>query len=168
MNTIQSAEPLPGPGFETEVLQEIRDLFQALPKGKAALKIGRVPGHSDWPEPYFEVIPANRNAAAFKGFAVQTDLNLIVGEAAHREYYGFAKGGTVVAGVDWHVEFQLIWAAVVAGGFAEQIYRDSNGKAIGSATRLTVGGKQMIIRNGRRAETLFGRQIAEVRHYEPY
>jgi hypothetical protein len=95
-------------------------------------------------------------------------LNLTIGEAAWREFVGFARGGTVVKGSTWQEEFRWIWLAVVRGSFTEHIYRNSAGKAIGWATKLSVNGKDLVIRNGRRAERLFGRERAERITYEPY
>ncbi len=126
------------------------------------------PGHPEWPEPHFEVIPKNTKAAPFRGAAVVTDLSLTIGEAAWREFYGFARGGTIVRGATWREELRLIWLAVVAGGFTEFVYRNSRGKAIGSATKLLVNGKELVIRNGRRAEGLLQRQRVESITYEPY
>ena len=128
----------------------------------------RVPGHPEWLEPYFEVIPTNPRAARLNGVAVKTDLDLTIGEAARREFVGFARGGTVVKGSTWQEEFRWVWLAVVRGGFTEHIYRNSAGKAIGRATQLSVNGKDVVIRNGRRAERLFGREKAEKITYEAY
>jgi hypothetical protein len=159
--------PCPSSGFEAEVVQELERLVSVLPPGVARLRLGRVPEHPDWPEPYFEVTPTNSKAARLGGIAVVDDLTLIVGEA-EREFVGFARGGTIVRGASWNEELGWIWQAVVAGGFTESVYRDSRGKAIGSTTRLLVNGNDLIIRNGRRAETLFGRKKVERIIYEGY
>jgi len=160
--------PYAFPGFEANLIRELEGLFAALPAGAARLQITRVPSHPEWLEPYFEVIPTNPGAARLKGVAVKTDLDLTIGEAARREFVGFARGGTVVKGSTWQEEFRWIWLAVVRGGFTEHIYRNSAGKSIGSATKLSVNGKDVVIRNGRRAERLFGRERAERISYEPY
>jgi|SRR5271163_902464 hypothetical protein len=159
--------PYPLRGFEADLIHELEKLVADLPDGTAHLRISRAPGHPEWAEPYFEVIPTNPRAAAFKGVAVKTDLNLTIGAAAWREFVGFARGGTVVKGATWQEEFRWIWLAVVKGGFTEHIYRDSAGKAIGWATKLSVNGTDLIIRNGRRTEKLFGREKLESITYEP-
>jgi hypothetical protein len=164
--TADSSYPLPG--FETDLMRELRCLVADLPVDAARLRVTHVPGHPECLEPYFEVIPTNPRAAAFKGVAVKTDLNLTIGAAAWREFVGFARGGTVVKGATWQEEFRWIWLAVVKGGFTEHIYRDSAGKAIGWATKLSVNGTDLIIRNGRRTEKLFGREKLESITYEPY
>jgi hypothetical protein len=138
-----------------------------LPPDVARLRIGRVPGHPDWPEPYFEVIPANPKAARFAGAAVSSDLDLTIGEA-EREFCGFARGGTVVRGASWQQELRWIWEAVVAGGLTQRHYLDSSGKVIGWVGKFVVNGKELVFRNGRRAERLFGRQRLKTVTYEPY
>jgi hypothetical protein len=160
--------PSPLPGFESEFMQELQTLAADLPVGVARLVISRVPGHPDWPEPYFELVPTNPKAARLSGCAVVTDLDLTVGEAAWREFVGFAEGGTVVNGATWQQELRWIWLAIVTGGFTEHVYRDSLGRAIGSTTILDVNKNELLIRNGRRAEKLFGRENVASITYEPY
>jgi hypothetical protein len=160
--------PVIRPGFETDLIHQLECLVGDLPAEAAQLRISRVPGHPEWPEPYFEVTPTNPRAARFKGVVIITDLNLTVGQAAWREFVGFARGGSVVRGSTWQEEFRWIWLAVVRGGFTENVYRSSQGKAIGWATKLSVNGKDMIIRNGRKAERLFGRERLESITYEAY
>ena len=160
--------PYPLPGFEASLLRELECLVADLPAGAARLRISRVPGQPESLEPHFEVIPTNPRAAIFKGSAVRTDLNLTIGEAAWREFVGFSRGGTVLRGSTWQEEFRWIWLAVLRGGFTEYIYRDSLGKAIGWATKLSVNGKDLVIRNGRRTERLFGRERVQGIIYEPY
>jgi hypothetical protein len=160
--------PYPLPGFETDLISEIKCLAAQLPTGTARIQVSRVPGHPEWLEPYFEIIPANSKAARIKGGAIKTDLNLTIGETAWREFVGFARGGTVVKGFSWQEELRGIWQAVVKGGFTENIYRDSKGKAIGWATRLSLGHTDLIIRNGRTAERLLGPKRVERITYEPY
>jgi hypothetical protein len=160
--------PSPLPGFEADLVRELERLVMDLPPNIARLRISRVSGHPEWPEPCFEVIPTNPRAAPFKGVAVVTDLNLTIGEATWREFIGFARGGTVVQGSTWQEEFRWIWLAVVKGGFTEHIYRDSRGKAIGWATKLLVNGKDLIIRNGSKTAGLFRHKRVEAITYEPY
>jgi hypothetical protein len=160
--------PYPLRGFEADLIHELEELVADLPAGTAHLRLSRVPGHPEWLEPCFAVVPMNPRAAPFKGVVVITDLNLTIGEAAWHEFIGFARGGTLVRGATWQDEFRWIWLAVVRGGFTEHIYRDSKGKAIGWATKLSVNGKDLIIRNGRRTERLFGRKNLEMINYEPY
>jgi hypothetical protein len=124
------SSPNPSPGFETDVIREVEGLFSALPSGTATLHVGRVPGHADWPEPYFEVTPTNSKAARFEGIAVADDLTLIIGEA-EREFVGFARGGSIMRGASWQQELRWIWETVLAGGFAQHHYLDSLGKVIG-------------------------------------
>jgi hypothetical protein len=166
--TTRDRPPSPLPGFESDFIREVEGLFANLPTGTASLKISRVPGHEEWPEPYFELTPSNPKASRFAGGPVATDLNLTIGLAAWREFVGFARGSRIVKGATWRQEFRWIWAAVLTGGFTESIYRDSRGEAIGWATKLLVNGKDLIIRNGRRAETFFGRARVERITYEPY
>jgi len=159
--------PRPAPGFETAFIQHLESLVTKLPVNVAHLRIGRVPGHPEWPEPYFEVLPAKTNAARFAGVAVSTDLDLTIGGAA-REFIGFARGGTILRGATWQDELRWIWQAVVAGGFTQHHYLDSRGKVIGWTSKFIVNGKELVFRNGRRRERLFGREKAEVVNYEPY
>jgi hypothetical protein len=156
------------PGFEADLIRELGRLVADLPAGTARLRVGRVPDHPEWLEPYFEVVPTNPSAAPFKGVVVRTDLNLTIGAATWREFIGFARGGTIVHGSTWQEEFCRIWLAVVRGGFTEHIYRDSEGKAIGWATKLSMDGSELVIRNGRKAKRLFGRERVESITYDPY
>jgi hypothetical protein len=164
----KSMQPYPRPGFESELIREVASLFASLPSGTASLKISRVPGHEEWPEPYFELTPTNPKASRFAGVAVNTDLDLTIGQASWREFVGFARGSRIVEGATWQEEFKCIWFSVLAGGFTESIYRDSRGEAIGWATKLKVHDVDLIIRNGRKAETFFGQPIVERISYEPY
>ena len=113
--------PAPVPGLETAILRVVQESFLELPKGVAQLKVGRVPGHADWPNPYFELTPGNPNAATFRGTVVESDLNLTVGQRATREFVGFARGGTILRGRSPEEEFRSIWDAVIAGGFTEEL-----------------------------------------------
>lgn len=155
-------------GFESELISELGRLVADLPEGAARLHIGRVPGHPDWVEPYFEVAPANPRAAPFKGVVVIDDLNLTIGTASFREFFCFARGGTIFKGASWQEEFRWIWLAVVKGGFTENLYRSSNGRVIGWATKLSVNGKDLAIRNGTRFEGLFRSAKVERIKFEPY
>ncbi len=159
--------PEPRPGFEADVIREMTELFAALPHGTASLRVGRVPNHPDWREPCFDVIPANPRAARFRGIAVVDDLTLVIGES-EREFVAFGRGGTVVRGASWAQEFECIWRAVVAGGFSEHRYLNSSGTVIGWGMRLGINGGELILRNGRRSEHLFGRAMPVKVAYEPY
>jgi hypothetical protein len=161
------AKPNPRPGFETEFVDELNDLFSALPSGMAKFHLGRIPGHSDWPEPYFALIPTNSKAARFDGYACVDDLTIGIG-GAEREFAGFAGGGTVVKGASWRDEFRWIWVTVLAGGFTHHHYLDSEESLIGWAGSLMVNGTEVFFRNGRRAERLFGQQRMRKVTYEPY
>lgn len=55
--------PYPLPGFETSLIRQIERLVADLPPDTAQLHISRIPGHPEWAEPYFEVVPANHGAA---------------------------------------------------------------------------------------------------------
>lgn len=160
--------PSPAPGFESALVREVEALVGSLPSGAASLRLGRVPGHPDWPEPHFEVTPANPRAARIDGVAVATDLDLSVGKSS-REFCGFARGGTIVRGATWQQDLRWIWEAVVAGGFIERRFLDSQGKVIAWDSKLVVNGKQVVFRNGRR-EKLFGRAYSKVETvtYEAY
>ncbi len=161
-------QPNPNPGFETEIISEITDLAGALPTGTAELRISRVPGHPEWPEPYFEIIPINPNSAPLRGTAVATDLNLTVGNS-WREFYGFSRGGTVIKRASWQEEIRCIWRAIVAGKFTEHLTLDSSGKVIAWDSTLVVSGKEVVFRNGHRRK-FFGRgqERVETVTYEPY
>lgn len=163
----EAAPPFPGFGFEADLVKEVEGLVRQLPSGTACLRIGRIPGHPEWPEPYFEITPSNPRAARFAGFGVQTDLQLEIAEA-EREFVGFTRGGTVVRGLSWREELRLIWLAVAKGGFAQKIYRDSRGRAIGCSAKLPLDGRVLVLRSGRRAEKLFGRSRVDLVTYEPY
>ncbi len=156
------------PGFESELISELDRHVADLPDGAARLRMSRVPGHPEWAEPYFEVAPTNPRAAPFKGVLVANDLSLTIGIASLREFVGFARGGTIIKGASWQEEFGWIWLATVRGGFTENLYRNSQGKVIGWATKLSVNGKDLIIRNGRRSEGLFRPKKVERINYEPY
>jgi hypothetical protein len=155
-------------GFESELISKLGQLVAELPNGAARLRISRAPGHPEWAEPYFAVVPTNPRAAPFKGILVARDLNLTIGVASFREFAGFARGGTIVKGASWQEEFLWIWQAVVSGGFTEKLYRNSKGKVIGWATKLSVNGRGVVIRNGRRSEGLFRSEKIEQIKYEPY
>jgi len=159
--------PRPAPGFERDLIQEVQNLVAELSVGVARLQIGRVPGHPEWPEPYFEINPSKPTAARFAGVAVASDLDLTIG-AAEREFCGFARGGTIIRGATWQEELRWIWQAVVAGGFTQRHYFDSQGKVIGWATKFMVHDKEIAFRNGRRSERLFGKERIKVVTYEPY
>jgi hypothetical protein len=160
--------PNPRPGFETYLLEEVTSLVAGMPPGTAQLKIGRFPNHPEYTEPYFEIVPANPRAASIKGVGVTDDLNLTIGEAAWRELIGFARGGTIIPGYTWQAEFQSICLAVIKGDFTENVYRNAKGEAIGSALKLPVNGKELVIRHGRKTEKLFGHQRLDTIVYEPY
>lgn len=164
---LANAQPRPRPGFETDFIREVEALVAELSTGVAHLRIGRVPGHPDWPEPYFEVEPSKPNAARFAGVAISTDLDLTIGGAA-REFIGFARGGTISRGASWQVELRWIWQTVVAGGFKQIQYMDSSGNIIGWTAKFAVNGKELVFRNGRRKERLFGVERLKVVTYEPY
>lgn len=155
------------PDFQTDLVGQLEALVGALPEGVAHLSIGRVPGHPEWPEPYFEIIPRNPQAAPVKGTAVATDLDLTVGNS-WREFYGFARGGTIVPGATWQEELRRIWLAVIAGRLTEQLALDSQGEVIGWDSKLVLNGRELIFRNGRRAERLFGPARLKTVTYEPY
>jgi hypothetical protein len=159
--------PSPRPGFEADLVREIESLFTLLPSGVAQLRIGRIKGHPEWTEPDFEITPANPRAARFGGHAVATDLYLSIG-GAEREFVGFASGGNIVRGAKWQQEFRWIWQSVLAGGFTQKHYMDSNGKIIGWATKFLVNGRQVVFRNGRRKERMFALEKVETVTYEPY
>ncbi len=160
--------PSPSPGFETDLIRELEGLVAALPVDAARLRIGRVPDHPEWPEPYFEVIPKNPNAAPLTGAAVATDLNLAVGKGGWREFYGFARGGTIVPKATWQEELRWIWLAVVGGGFTQRLYLDSRGELIGWMTKLVVNGKEVHFINGRWAKKYFSKLTEQIVTYEPY
>lgn len=152
--------------FQTDLVRLLEALVGALPEGVAHLSVGRVPGHPEWPEA-FEIIPRNPQAAPVKGTAVATDLHLTVGNS-RREFYGFARGGTIVPGATWQEELRRIWLAVITGRLTEGLTLDSRGEVIGWDSKLVLNGRELIFRNGRRAERLFGPARLKTVAYEPY
>lgn len=44
-----------------------------MPLGASQLQIGRFPGHPEYTEPYFQIVPANPRAASIKGVGVIDD-----------------------------------------------------------------------------------------------
>jgi hypothetical protein len=163
-----SDPPYALPGFEASLIAELEGLIADLPTNTANLRIGRVPGHPELAEPYFEVTPTNPRAACFKGIVVATDLNITIGQSSFRELIGFARGGTLIEGATWQEEFRWLWYAVTKGGFTEHIYRRSDGKAIGWSTVITINGKDLIIRNGRGVARLFTRKREDSIVYDSY
>ena len=159
--------PHPRQGFEAEVIQELQSFVAELLPNVATLRVGRVPEHPEWSEPFFEVIPANPRAAPLSGIAVKGDLYLTIGDV-EREFVGFDRGGTIVRGASWCDELRWIWQAVIAGGFSQQQSLGSNGNVIGGVGKLAINGKEFIYRGGRRAETLFGKRRNRTVIYEPY
>ena len=155
------------PDFQRDLVRQLETLVEALPEGVAHLSVGHVPDHPEWLEPYFEIVPRNPKAAPLKGTAVATDLHLTVGNS-WREFYGFARGGTIVPGATWQEELRKIWLAVIAGQLTEQLTLDSQGKVIGWDSKLVLNGREIIFRNGRRAESLFGPATLKTVTYEPY
>jgi hypothetical protein len=159
--------PIPEAGFEAELLTQIGTLVASLPEGVARLFVGRVPKHPEWPNPYFEVRPTKPTAARFGGVAAQDDLYLTVGEA-EREFCGFARGANIVKGAMWTDELRWIWDAVIAGGFTQRHYLDSDGRVIGWMTKFKVNGADVVFRNGRRAQKLFRQRRVRLVTYESY
>ena len=166
-STSPSEASQPVPDFQTDLIRQLEALVGALPEGVAHLSVGRVPRHPEWPEPYFEIIPRNPQAASVKGAPVADDLDLTVANS-WREFYGFARGGTILPGATWQEELRRIWLAVVAGRLTERLTLDSQGGVIGWDSKLVLNGGELIFRNGRRAERLFGRPILKTVTYEPY
>jgi len=162
------ASPAPKEGFESDSIREVQALVAALASGVARLRVSRISGHPEWPQPEFEVLPVNPRAARFGGYAVETDLYLTIGEA-DREFVGFASGGNIVSGAKWQDELRWIWQAVIAGGFTQRHYLDARGEVIAWYMKLPVAGKDLLFRNGRR-ERVFGRAYTRLEDvtYEAY
>lgn len=161
------SQPISPLDFQTELVRELAALVAALPKGAAQLSVGRLPGHPEWAEPYFEITPRNPRAASVKGVGVAADLELTIGNS-WREFYGFARGGTIVPGATWQGELRSICLAVAAGRMTEHVSLDSKGNVIGWNSKLVLDGKNLIFRNGRRAESFFGPPKLKTVIYEPY
>jgi hypothetical protein len=155
------------PDFHTDLVRQLEALVGALSEGVAHLSIGRMPGHPEFPEPYCEIIPRNPRAAPIRCIPAADDLHLTVGNS-WREFYGFARGGTVVPGATWQEELGTIWLAVVAGRLTERLNLDSQGEVIGWNSKLVLNGGEIIFRNGSRAERFFGRAKVKTVIYEPY
>lgn len=131
------AGPVPASRLEITIVRLLREWFLELPPGVAQLRIGRVPGHAEWPNPYFELTPSDQRAARFRGTVVESDLSLTVGQRASREFNGFARGGTILKGRSPEEEFRSIWDAIIAGGFTEKLrYRGE--KLVRSRTTIRV------------------------------
>ena len=160
--------PRPRTRFEGEVMQELEGLVRSLPSGTACLKIGRLGPEPRSPEPEFDVIPSNPNAAGIGGYAVADDLNLAIGHA-EQEFFGFGRGGTVVPGAAWQDELRWIWEVVIAGGFTQCHYFDRHGRIIAGYSKIKVKSTELVFHSGHR-ERFFGRgytRVGEVT-YEPY
>jgi hypothetical protein len=146
---LQDLPPNPRPGFESDIISAVKAFVARLPTGTAELTVSRVPSHAEWPEPHFAVTPRNPKAAPFAGTAVVTDLNLTVGHS-WREFYGFARGGTVMPRATWQDELRLILEAIIAGQFTECLSLDATGAVVAWDSKLIVDGKEVVFRNGRR------------------
>jgi hypothetical protein len=158
--------PHPRPGFETEVIQELKSLMAELSSGIATFRVCRVPRHPEWPQPYFEIIPANPSSASLSGIAIHGDLSLTIGEV-EREFIAFHKGGTIVRGATWREELRWIWQAVIAG-FSQRQALGADGSVLGDTSVLSINGKEFVYSGGRSAETLFGKRRFRTVIYEPY
>ncbi len=153
--------------FVVDVLHEIQALVRTIPEGAARVGTSRIESSLELSGSNFWVTPTRQGAAQFGGYALAKDLTLTIGEA-HREFVGFARGRNIAPAADWREELRWIWEAVIAGGLTQRHYLDSTGRVIGWATRFKVNGREMVFRNGRRAEKLFGQQRVRVVTYESY
>jgi hypothetical protein len=160
--------PSPVPGLETKIIALLQQLFKQLPTGAAELLLSRVPGHPEWPNPYFEVRPRNARAARFSGVIIETDLDLTIGKFATREFPGFARGGTLVKGLTAEEEFQSIWRTVTAGGFAEQVYYDRHGKVAKTTATILVENIALTFGYGGGFMSNLIKRKKETVLYEPY
>jgi hypothetical protein len=131
-------QPLPISQFEKEFVTSVMAIAAALPPGTADISVSRVPGHEEWDVPYFELTPTNPFAATISGWAAKNDLNMSIGEAAHREFVGFGRGGTVLKGQKARQEFEAMCSAVIKGGFTEHLAFNSKGKLLYSEAFLNV------------------------------
>lgn len=167
MSAEEAQPPNPRPGFESELLQFLKILVADLPSGTATFHVSRVPGHPEWPRPYFEVIPANSRSASISGIASSGDLYLTIGEV-EREFVGFERGENIVHGATWQEELRSIWHAVVTEGISQRQALDSDGKVIGGASRIPISGQEWEFRGGMRTKTLFSKSRYRTVLYEPY
>jgi hypothetical protein len=163
----QGPPPDPRPGFETEVLQLVAILIADLPPGTAELHVSRVPGHPEWPRPYFEVLPTNPRSAAIRGIASSGDLYLTIGEV-EREFVGFDTGENIASGATWQEELRAIWNVVTQGGFPQRQSLGVDGEVLGGASRFLIDGREWDFRGGKRAKTLFSKPRYKTVVYEPY
>jgi hypothetical protein len=166
MTTDGEMAPNPRPGFETEVIQELKTLVAELPPGVLTFRVSRVPRHPEWTEPYFEIIPANPRSALLSGMAIHGDLFLTIGEV-EREFIAFHKGGTIVRKAAWRDELRWIWQAVIAG-FSQRQSLGSDGSVLGGASVFSINGKEFVYSGGRWAESLFAKRKYRTVIYEPY
>jgi hypothetical protein len=157
--------PSPAPGLEKNITASVQDLFAELTPGAAQLKIERVPGHPEWPNPYFEVRPANPKAASIRGAIIESDLDLTIGQRASREFIGFARGGTILQGHGPKEEFRSIWQAVISGDFEERLYY-RGGKISAAKAILRVANAEVIFAYAGVLSTLMAKK--ETVRYEAY
>jgi len=160
--------PSPIPGLETEIVALIQQLVADLPAGTAELVLQRVPGHPEWPNPYFAVTPRNPRAAAFKGVVVENDLDLTIGKFAAREFAGFARGATILKGRTPEEEFRSIWHTVMSGGFNEEVYYDRRGRLVTASAKIRVENIQLTFSYGSRFISNLVKRKRQTVLYEPY
>jgi hypothetical protein len=134
-------KPLAVSPLEKEIMASLEALTHSIPPGTAEITVSRVPGHEEWHNPYFEIVPTNPLAARICGWAANEDLDITLGEAGHREFIGFGRGGTVVRGARPRQEFEAICRAVMKGGFTERLAFTSRGKLLYSEATINVEGE---------------------------
>ncbi len=164
----QRIPPSPIPGLETKIVALIQQLVADLPTGAAELSLQRVPGHPEWPNPYFAVSPRNPKAAAFKGVVVENDLELTIGKFAAREFPGFARGAAILKGLGPEEEFRWIWQSVIAGGFTEDVYYNRRGKMVAAISKVPVENVVLTFSYGGRLVSSLVNRKKETVVYERY
>jgi len=143
-----SLEPSILPGFESRILEFLSSLITKMPAGAAELKISRVPGQPDWPEPYFEVRPTKPNAGPFSGIIRDGDgIDLTVGARGTRELR--YEGGNFVNGLSCEEEFAEICRVVTIEGFVEEVVHDEHGGLVYAEATVLAFGKEITFGSGR-------------------
>jgi hypothetical protein len=142
---------------EESIIALIRELVAEMPPETCNLTIVEI-GHG-YHEPCFTVEPRNPESASMTGYIIGTDLTLVIGERAFREFYGVRTPGTVI---------QPIWEALTKGGFTERRWLDKNGKIRCSQLELHTLNGIVSFDYGGRFLSLFQRGTDQTIPYQPY
>ena len=132
--------PIAESPFERGFIATVESMALRLPLDAGSLMVGRVPGHEEWRNPYFEIVPTNPRAARISGWAAVSDLNITIGQMGDREFIGFGRGATILKDASPREELEAICSAVMKGGFTEHLAFNSRGKLLYSEILITISG----------------------------